>query len=121
MNLALHSGWLGVVEAGLIAFVIGLIAFAFWHGIARWLQWPHGRAFGWASLTATVIGAGIDLWHLLTLFLVNPGSPAYVRQALAGIHDPEYLGARTLLEILGAFAGVASAWTVFEARASRHD
>jgi hypothetical protein len=121
MNLALHSGWPGVVEAGLIAFVIGIVAFVFWHGIARRFQWPQGRAFGWASLTATIIAAGIDLWHLLTLFLVNPGSPAYVRQALAGIHDPEYLGARTMLEVIGALAGVASAWTAFEARASRHD
>ena len=116
MNLALHGGWLGVLEAGLIAFVIGLVAYALWHGIARRLQWPQGRAFGWASLTATAVSAGIDLWHLLTLFQVNPGSPAYVRQALAGIHDPEYLGARVMLEVLGALAGVASAWAAFEAR-----
>ena len=121
MNFALHSGWLGIVEAGLIAFVVGLIAYAFWHAVARWSQWPQGRAFGWACLTAAAIGAGIDLWHLLTLFQVNPGSPAYVRQALAGIHDPEHLGARVVLELLGALSGVASAWGVFEARAARRE
>lgn len=121
MNLALHGGWLGAFEAGLIAFAIGVAAYALWHGIARRLQWPQGRAIGWAGLSAAAIAAGIDLWHLLTLFMVNPGSPAYVRQALAGIHDPEHLGARVMLEILGALAGVATAWAALEARASRHD
>lgn len=121
MNLALHGGWLGIVEAGLIAFVIGVIAYVCWHVVACWLQWPQGRAFGWACLTAAAIGAGIDLWHLLTLFQVDPGSPAYVRQALSGIHDPEQLGTRVVVELLGAVSGVASAWGMFEAHASRKE
>jgi hypothetical protein len=120
MNLALHTGWLGALEAGAIAFVIGLVAYLLWHPVARRLQWPEGHAIGWAGFSAVAIGAGIDLWHLFSLFFVNPGSPAYVQQALAGIHDPDGLGTRAVMEILGALGGVLLAWMAFEARAGRN-
>ncbi|MGV8930666.1 MAG: hypothetical protein ACOH1R_00940 [Luteimonas sp.] len=114
MNLSLHTGWLGALEAGAIALAIGLLAYLLWHLVARQLHWPEGRAIGWAGFSAVVVGAGIDLWHLLSLFFVNPGSPGYVRQALAGIHDPSGLGTRTVMEILGALSGVLLAWMSFQ-------
>jgi hypothetical protein len=116
MNLALHNGWLGALEAGAIAFVIGLLAYLLSHFIARALRWPEGHAVGWAAFAAVVIGAGVDLWHLFSLFFVNPGSPARVQLALAGIHDPGGLGTRVVMEIFGALGGVLLAWMVFESR-----
>jgi hypothetical protein len=35
MNLPLHLGWLGVLEAALIAFVVGGLAWVLWRWIAR--------------------------------------------------------------------------------------
>jgi hypothetical protein len=102
-----------------LAFLIGLVAFVLWHPVARRLEWPEGHAIGWAGFSAVVIGAGIDLWHLFSLFFVNPGSPAYVQLALAGIHDPDGLGTRVVMEILGALGGVLLAWMAFEARGAR--
>ena len=116
MNLALHTGWLGALEAGLIAFLVGLVAYLLCHFVARLLRWPAGHAIGWAAFASVAIGAGIDLWHLLSLFFVNPGSPAYVQLALAGIHDPDGLGTRAMMEILGALGGVLVAWLAFESR-----
>ena len=119
MNLTLHTGWLGALEAGVLAFVIGLVAFVLWHPVARRLKWPEGHAIGWAGFSAVAVGAGVDLWHLFSLFFVNPGSPAYVQLALAGIHDPDGLGTRVVMEILGALGGVLLAWMGFESRGTR--
>ena len=81
----------------------------------------HGRLAANAALAGSIRAcsgdyAGIDLWHLLSLFFVNPGSPAYVQLALAGIHDPDGLGTRAMMEILGALGGVLVAWLAFESR-----
>ena len=116
MNLGLHGGWLGALEAGGIAFGIGLLAFLLSHFLARALRWPEGHAIGWAAFASVAIGAGIDLWHLFSLFFVNPGSPARVQLALAGIHDPDGLGTRVMMEIFGALGGVLLAWLWFESR-----
>src|SRR3546814_3659679 len=82
--------------------MIGLFAYLASHFVARALRWPEGHAIGWAAFAAVAIGAGIDLWHLFSLFFVNPGSPARVQLALAGIHDPAGLGTRAVMEIFGA-------------------
>src|SRR3546814_9967564 len=76
------------------------------------------RISDWSSdvCSSDLIGAGIDLWHLFSLFFVNPGSPARVQLALAGIHDPSGLGTRAVMEIFGALGGVLLAWTWFESR-----
>src|SRR3546814_12306442 len=110
MNLPLHTGWLGALEAGALAFAIGLLAYLFSHFIARALRWPAGHAIGWAAFAAVAICAGIDLWHLFSLFFVNPGSPARVQLALAGIHHPGGLGTRPVLVIFRAPGGVRGAW-----------
>ncbi|GAA3923452.1 hypothetical protein [Luteimonas lutimaris] len=116
MNLALHTGWLGALEAGAIAFLVGLLAYLASHVLARALRWPEGHAIGWAAFAAVAIGAGTDLWHLFRLFFVNPGSPARAQIALAGIHDPDGLGTRAVMEIIAALGGVLLAWIWFESR-----
>ena len=40
-------------------------------------------------------------------------SPLYARLALKGIHDPDGLGARVVLEVAGALAGVVIGWQWF--------
>lgn len=106
----LHPGMAGVAESGLLALAIGLLAFALWHAIARAAQWPEGRALGWAGFTALVASGGLDFWYLLGLFFVNPTSPARVQVALAGIHDPEWLGTRFTIEAICALLGVTGGW-----------
>ncbi len=120
MNLSfLHTGWLGALEAGGIAFLVGVLLFALWHALARSQEWPEGRAIGWAAITSVVVAAGIDMWNLLPLFFVNPGSAARIGTALAGIHDPGGLGMRVVFELGGALLGVVLAWTWVESRAGR--
>jgi hypothetical protein len=63
-----------------------------------------------------VIGAGIDIWHLFHMGAVKLESPVYARIALAKIHDPNGLGTRVLMEMVGAVSGVAVAWMVAERR-----
>ena len=108
----LHPGIAGVVESGALAFVFGILAFVLWHVVARAARWPEGRALGWACFTALVASSGLDFWYLLGLFFVNPTSPARVQIALGGIHDPEWLGARFVIEAICALLGAVSGWLV---------
>lgn len=116
MNLPLHPGWPGALEAGLIAFAIGVAMFGLLHAIGRRGAWQEGRAFGWACLLAAAVGAGTDIWHLVPLYTVNPGNAARIRSALAGLHDPQWLGARVLAELVGALSGALSGWLWAESR-----
>ncbi len=116
MNLPLHYGFLGALEAGLIAFLIGLLIYAGWQAICRSLGWSIGHAIGWSCVLAVVIGAGIDAWNLFYLGMMKLESPLYARLALQAIHDPDALGARVVCEIIGALSGVVSGWQWF----SRH-
>lgn len=113
MNLPLHLGLLGIIEAGLIAFAVGALAWLVWRWLARRFALSDGQAIGWALLSATVIAAGLDAWNMLYLGAMKLESPLYARLALAGIHDPESLGGRVVCEALGAWAGVIAAWLVF--------
>ena len=110
MTLALHLGWLGALEAGLIAFLVGAVAWLFWGWLCRRARWPEPRAIGWACVTAIAIAAGIDSWNLFYLGIVRLESPLYARIALSKIHDPETLGTRVVLEWAGAICGVIAAW-----------
>lgn len=116
MNLPLHPGWPGALEAGLIALALGLLAFALFHAIGARARWPHGHAVGWACLAAVVVAAGIDAWHLFYLGVVRLESPVYARIALSKIHDPDGLGIRVLMEVIGALVGVAAGWVFVERR-----
>ena len=116
MNLPLHLGWAGALEAGLIALVIGLLVHALFNAVGRRAGWPQGHAVGWACLAAVAIAAGIDAWHLFYLGVVTLESPLYARIALAKIHDPDSLGIRVLTQVVGALVGVALGWMLAERR-----
>ncbi|MEA9753107.1 hypothetical protein VDG03_19235 [Xanthomonas campestris pv. raphani] len=113
MNLPLHFGLLGSLEAGLIALVIGVLLFAGVEHLGRRLQFTHGHTLGIACLLAVAIGAGYDMWHLVYTSVVRLESPLYARVALAKIHDPNELGSRVVLEVAGAIAGVVLGWRLF--------
>lgn len=110
MNLPLHFGWLGVLEAALIALAIGIVIWFFWRWLARLAGWPEARAIGWACVMAVVVAAGIDSWNLFYLGVARLESPVYARIALSKIHDPNFLGTRVLLEWAAALCGVVLAW-----------
>ena len=52
------------------------------------------------------LAAGIDTWNLFYLGVSRLESPLYARLALEGIHDPDRLGTRVVMQVLGALAGV---------------
>ncbi|MEZ0469928.1 hypothetical protein [Luteimonas salinilitoris] len=118
MNLPLHLGWLGALEAGLIALAIGVLLYGVFHALGERFGWNPGHAIGWACLSATAVAAGIDIWNLFYLGVVRLESPVYARIALSKIHDADGLGTRVVMEILGALTGVALAWMAMQARAA---
>ncbi len=121
MNLPLHYGLLGALEAGLIAFVIGVLVYAGWAWVCRRTGLLIGHAVGWGGAIAVAASAGIDAWNLFYLGMVKLESPLYARLALAGIHDPDNLGTRVMLEIIGALSGVVLGWWLFSGGlADRH-
>lgn len=113
MNLPLHYGVLGAVEAGLIALLVGMLCFLFWYWLSRKMRWSMGHAIGWSCVSAVVIGAGVDVWNMFYLGIARLESPLYARIALKGIHDPDGLGSRVVLEIAGALSGVVLGWQWF--------
>lgn len=116
MNLYLHMGLLGSFEAALIAFGIGLLAYALMHVVCRRAGGSRGHAIGSACLLAIAVGAGIDLWKMFYLSVMQFESPLYARIALADIHDPDQLGTRVVLELAGALCGVGVSSCAFSLR-----
>ncbi|NLW96721.1 hypothetical protein [Luteimonas wenzhouensis] len=116
MNLPLHLGWLGVLEATLIAFAVGVLCLLAWRWIALRAGWPQSRAIGWACVCAVAIAAGIDSWNLFYLGVVRLESPLYARIALAKMHDADSLGTRVFMEWCGALAGVVAGWVLARGR-----
>lgn len=113
MNLPLHFGLLGALEAGLIAVLVGLLAYGAWRWIVRASGGSVGHAIGWACFTAVIVAAGIDSWNLFYLGMMKMESPLYARLALQGIHDADSLGTRVVFEIIGAGLGVLLGWQWF--------
>jgi len=97
MNLPLHTGLLGCLEAGLIAFLVGVLVYAAWAWIGRRTGMQIGHVLGWGAVIATVVAAGLDAWNLFYIGMVKLESPLYARLALAGIHDADNLGTRVML------------------------
>ena len=116
MNLPLHFGLLGTLEAGLIALLVGFAVYFLWQWLCRQLNWSYGHAVGWGCVIASVISAGLDAWNLFYLGMVRLESPLYARIALASIHDPNELGSRVVVEIAGALGGVGLGWWAFSSR-----
>lgn len=121
MNLPLHFGLLGSLEAGAIALLVGVLVFAVWARLGRGGALSHGHVLGWACVVAIAIGAGYDIWNLFYTSIVRLESPLYARMALASIHDPDELGTRVVLEVAGALAGVGLGWRLFSARSGGDD
>jgi hypothetical protein len=121
MNLPLHFGLLGSLEAGLIALLIGLGVYWVSQSLCRRAGLSLGHAVGWACLAAVAIGAGWDIWNLFYTSIVRLESPLYARLALQSIHDPDQLGGRVVLEVAGALAGVALGWRLFSAETESAD
>ena len=119
MNLSLHMGLLGAIEAGLIAFLVAVLMYALWHWLARAAGLSVGHVIGWSSLCAVAIGAGLDAWNLFSLGFMRLESPLYARLALAGIHDPASLGVRVVCEFAGAGIGIVLGWWLFSHRSSQ--
>ena len=119
MNLSLHTGLLGALEAGLIAFAVGVLVYALWSWVCRRAGLKVGHELGWGAALAVVLAAGIDSWHLFYLGVSRLESPLYARLALAGIHDPDNLGLRVVLQILAAFAGAILGWWLFSGHVAR--
>lgn len=116
MNLPLHFGLLGTLEAGLIALLVGLLVYALWYRLCRMFGGTAGHAIGWACVIAVVVSAGIDAWKLFYMGMMRLESPLYARLFLSSIHDPNELGSRVVLEVAGALAGVALGWLIFSSR-----
>jgi hypothetical protein len=121
MNLPLHYGLLGALEAGLIALLVALLVYAGWAWLARRNGMSQGHVVGWSCLVATVIGAGYDIWNLVYICIVRLESPLYARLAFASIHDPDGLGTRVVLELAGVLAGVGLGWRLFSAESEKND
>ena len=113
MNLPLHLGFLGALEAGLIAMLVGVLAYALWHWLMRAFGGTVAQTIGWAGVTAVVVAGGLDAWNLFYLGIMKLESPLYARLALQGIHDPGSLGARVVMEVVGAMVGVVIGWRLF--------
>ncbi|WP_101926695.1 MULTISPECIES: hypothetical protein [Luteimonas] len=116
MNLPLHFGLLGVLEAAMIALLVGALCYLLFHWIGARNRWAHGPALGWGCLSALVVATGIDAWHLFYMGVVKLESPVYARIALAKIHDPDFLGMRVFMSATAALCGVALAWMAMQAR-----
>ena len=84
MNLELHYGLLGSLEAALIALAVGFVVFSLWWQVCRRSGLSAGHAIAWPCLAAVAIGAGVDGWNLFYLGMVQLESPLYARLALAG-------------------------------------
>ncbi len=120
MNLPLHTGLLGALEACLIAFLIGVLVYALWAWVCRRGGLTVAHAVGWGLRSRSPSPPG---WTAGTcsLGMSRLESPLYARLALAGIHDPDFLGVRVLLQIIGAMTGTVAGWWLFSGRLAGHD
>ena len=112
----LDYGFAGASEAALIAAAVGFVLFTLAHALRRFARWRPGSEIGIAFALTLLLAAGVDAWDLFHLSIVRLESPYAIQQALQRIHDPDALGARVVLEFVGAVAGVALGWIAWGTR-----
>ena len=111
-------GWVGALQAGVIALLVGAGLFA----LFRWRThgaWSDGAQMAWAFLLGSVLAASGDLSDLFYFNYAHLQSVQLLRVKLAGVHDPDALGMRVLFELLGVAMGVVLAWAVSHAWSRR--
>lgn len=114
--MGLSFGMPGVLEAGAIALVVGVLVCMAAHRIGRRIGWKPGTEIGVALLVTLVVAAGVDAWDLFHLSIVRMESPYVIEQTLDAIHDPDFLGERVVFEFAGAVTGVMLGWYLSIAR-----
>ncbi len=111
-------GWVGALEAGAIALLVGAAALGVFHWRTRG-RWSHAAQIGWAWLVAMLLAGSGDLWDLFYFNYARLQSVQLLRVKLAAVHDPDGLGTRVLCEMAGAALGVGLAWAVARTREER--
>ena len=106
----LSSGIAGALEAGVIAFAVGMLLCAAAHFVGKRIGWRQGTEIGVALLVTLVVAAGVDAWNLFYLSIVRMESPFVIEHVLAEIEDPGSLGLRVVCEFTGAVFGVMLGW-----------
>lgn len=106
-------GWIGGLEAGLIAAIAGAVLFA----VFRWRTrgvWSHGAQMAWAYVLGVALAGSGDLSDLFYFSYARLQSLQLLRMKLAQVHDPDGLGTRVLCELAGVAVGVGLAWYASE-------
>lgn len=103
-------GLVGGLEAGAISLAVAALLYLLLHRLGRGRGWGHGREMSWAFLLAMLLTALQDIWNLFYLNFANLQSVSLMRATLSTVHDPDSIGTRVLLEVVGAMLGVYIAW-----------
>ena len=111
-------GWIGGLQAGLIAAVAGALLFLLFRWRTR-KAWSHGAQMAWSYVLGVVLAASGDLADLFYFNYARLQSVQLLRAKLAEVHDPDGLGTRVLCELAGVAAGIAVAWLASEWAARR--
>jgi multisubunit Na+/H+ antiporter MnhB subunit len=111
-------GWIGGLQAGLIAAVTGALLFLLFRWRTR-KAWSHGAQMAWAYVLGVALAASGDLADLFYFNYARLQSVQLLRAKLAEVHDPDGLGTRVLCELAGVAAGIAVAWLASEWAARR--
>lgn len=120
MNLTwLGTGLPGALEAGLISLLVALLVYGIVHRIGRRAGWSAAGEIGRAFVVAALLSAGIDTWHLVYMGIVPLESVVTIQRALAGIHDPAWLGVRVVIEYIGVAFGATLGWLLWTGAARR--
>ena len=111
-------GWIGGLQAGLIAAAAGALLFLLFRWRTR-KAWSPGAQMAWSYVLGVVLAASGDLADLFYFNYARLQSVQLLRAKLAEVHDPDGLGTRVLCELAGVAAGIAVAWLASEWAARR--
>jgi hypothetical protein len=106
-------GFVGALEAGGIALVVGVVVFGLLHAMGKSNGWSDGKELAIAFVLAVVIGSGQDMWDLFYFNMAPLQSLTLLKLKLAAVHDPDAIGLRVFFEFVGALVGVFLGWAMF--------